>query len=160
MIIVDRALKARAAERKPVRVAILGAGFMAQGLTNQIVNSVPGMAMVAIYSRKAQKALHVLAYSGLENATEASTQDQLGDAIRSGRPVFTQDAMLLARSSQVDVIVDTTGSVEFGAHVLLEAFKHQKHVVLMNAELDATIGPILQTYADKSRCDSFSVRRR
>jgi predicted homoserine dehydrogenase-like protein len=58
----------------------------------------------------------------------------------------------------VDLIVDTTGSVEFGAHVLLEAFKHGKDVVLLNAELDATIGPILQTYADKhgvilSACD-------
>ena len=45
--------------------------------------------------------------------------------------------------------MDTTGSVEFGVHVVLEAFKHGKDVVLLNAELDATIGPILQTYADK-----------
>ncbi len=40
-----------------------------------------------------------------------------------------------------------TGSVEFGAQVALEAFKHGKSVVLMNAELDATIGPILHVYA-------------
>ena len=73
----------------------------------------------------------------------------MDDAIRAGKPVFTEDVMLLARSEQVDLIVDTTGSVEFGAHVLLEAFKHGKDVVLMNAELDATIGPILQTYADR-----------
>ena len=51
-----------------------------------------------------------------------------------------------------------TGSVEFGAHVVLEAFKHGKDVVLMNAEIDATIGPILQVYAKKygvilSACD-------
>jgi predicted homoserine dehydrogenase-like protein len=45
--------------------------------------------------------------------------------------------------------VDVTGSVEFGAHVLLEAFKHGKDVILMNAELDATIGPVLQVYAKK-----------
>jgi predicted homoserine dehydrogenase-like protein len=32
---------------------------------------------------------------------------------------------------------------------VLEAVKHRKDVVLMNAELDATIGPILQTYADR-----------
>jgi predicted homoserine dehydrogenase-like protein len=31
----------------------------------------------------------------------------------------------------------------------LEAFEHGKDVVLMNAELDATIGPILQVYARK-----------
>jgi predicted homoserine dehydrogenase-like protein len=158
MVIVDKALEARAEQGKPIKVAILGGGFMAQGLTNQIVNSVPAMRMVAIYSRKPQKALRVLNYSGLENPIEAVTQSQLDDAIRAGKPAFTQDVMLLARSEHVDLILDTTGSVEFGAHVLLEAFKHGKDVVLLNAELDATIGPILQTYADKhgvilSACD-------
>jgi predicted homoserine dehydrogenase-like protein len=158
MIILDKALQARAEQGNPIKVAILGGGFMAQGLTNQIVNSVPGMNMVAIYSRKPQKAIHVLNYSGLEDPIEAITQNQLDDAIRDGKPVFTQDVMLLARSEHVNLIVDTTGSVEFGAHVLLEAFKHGKDVVLLNAELDATIGPILQTYADKygvilSACD-------
>ena len=43
MIIVDNALKAREEQRKPIRVAILGGGFMSQGLTNQIVNSAPGI---------------------------------------------------------------------------------------------------------------------
>ena len=151
MIVVDKALQARAEQGNPIKVAILGGGFMAQGLTNQIVNSVPGMSMVAIYSRKPQKAIHLLNYSGLENSIEAITQTQLDDAIGDEKPVFTQDVMLIARSEHVDLIVDTTGSVEFGAHVLLEAFKHGKDVVLLNAELDATIGPILQTYADKHR---------
>ena len=158
MIIVDKALKARAEQGNPVKIAVLGSGFMAQGLTNQIANSVPAMSVVAIYSRKPQKAIHVLNYSSLINPIEATTQNQLDDAIRDRQPVFTQDVMLVARSEQVDLIVDTTGSVEFGAHVVLEAFKHGKDVVLMNAELDATIGPILQTYADKhgvilSACD-------
>ena len=71
------------------------------------------------------------------------------DAIRAGKAVVTEDAFLLARSEQVDVLVDVTGSVEFGAHVVLEAFRHGKDVVLVNAELDATIGPILQVYAKK-----------
>ena len=158
MIIVDKALEARAEQGNPIKVAILGSGFMAQGLTNHIVNSMPAMNMVAIYGRKPQKAIRVLNYSGLENPIEAVTQSQLDDAIREGKPVFTQDVMLITRSEHVDLIVDTTGSVEFGAHVLLEAFKHGKDVVLMNAELDATIGPILQTYANKygvilSACD-------
>ena len=56
------------------------------------------------------------------------------------------------------MLVDVTGSVEFGAQVVLEAFAHGKHVVLMNAELDATIGPILNVYAKRagvilSACD-------
>ncbi|MDQ1423016.1 MAG: hypothetical protein QOD72_514, partial [Acidimicrobiaceae bacterium] len=48
MIIVDRALRAREDEGRPIRVGMVGAGFMGQGLTNQIEHSVPGMRMAAI----------------------------------------------------------------------------------------------------------------
>src|SRR5208282_720934 len=149
MIIVDNALKAREAQGLPIRVAILGAGFMAQGLTNQIINSVPGMRMVAAFNRRGQRALDVFAYAGRNDAVMATTQGQVEDAIREGKPVVTEDAFLLSRSEQIDVLVDTTGSVEFGAHVILDAFQHGKDVVLLNAEVDATIGPILQVYAEK-----------
>jgi predicted homoserine dehydrogenase-like protein len=149
MIIVDNLLKVREAQGKPIRVGMLGSGFMGQGLTNQITNSVPGMRMVAIYSRKVPRGLHAFRYSQLADPVQASTQAELDGAIAAGRPVVTEDAFLLARSEQIDLLVDVTGSVEFGARVVLEAFKHDKDVVLMNAEIDATIGPILQTYAAK-----------
>lgn len=149
MIIVDKALQAREAENRPIRVAMVGAGFMGQGLTNQITNSVPGMRMVAVQNRNIERAFHVYKYSGLDNIVEATTQTQVDAAIVAGKPVVTQDAFLLARSEHVDIVVDVTGSVEFGAHVVLEAFKHGKDVLLVNAELDGTIGPILQTYAKK-----------
>lgn len=158
MILIDHALKARHEARKPIRVGLLGAGFMVQGITNQINNSVPGMRVVAICSRKPQRGRDVFNYSGLADVVYADSQGQLDRAIAAGVPAVTEDAFLLARSDLVDVIVDVTGSVEFGAHVALEAFKHQKTVVLMNAEIDATIGPILQVYAKKygsslSACD-------
>jgi len=158
MILVDNALRARAEARRPIRVGILGAGFMAQGLANTIVNSVPGMALVAIYNRRPERAIGVFQYAGRSDILEAGTQKQLDDAIHNARSVVTGDAFLLARSDAIDVLVDTTGSVEFGAQVILEAFAHSKDVVLMNAEIDATIGPILQVYAEKhgvilSACD-------
>jgi predicted homoserine dehydrogenase-like protein len=158
VILVDTALQARAAQGKPIRVAILGAGFMCQGLTNQIVNSTPGMRVVAIYNRKVGRAIDVFHYAGCQDVAVAQNQRQVDDAIRANRPVVTEDAFLLARSDLVDVVVDVTGSVEFGAHAVLESFKHGKDVVLMNAEIDATIGPILQVYAKKygvilSACD-------
>jgi len=158
VILVDQALQARHAAGKPIRIGLLGAGFMTQGLTNQICNSVPGMRVVAIYSRKPQRGRDVFDYSGQTGPVQVDTQRQLDQAIVAGVPVVTEDAFLLARSDFVDVIVDVTGSVEFGARVALEAFKSQKTVVLMNAEIDATIGPILQVYAKKyggflSACD-------
>ena len=158
MILVDTALQKRQAQGNPIRVAIVGAGFMCQGLTNQIENSTPGMRVVAISNRKVQRAVDVYKYSGHQDVAVADTQSKLDDAIRANKPVATEDALLMARSGLVDVLVDVTGSVEFGAHVVLEAFKHGKDVVLMNAEIDATIGPILQVYAKKygvilSACD-------
>ena len=66
MIIVDRALKAREEQGKPIRVGMVGAGFMGQGLTNQIENSVPGMRMAAVYNRHPERALHVYRYAGQE----------------------------------------------------------------------------------------------
>ena len=158
MILVDSALQKRHALGKPIRVGMVGAGFMCQGLTNQIENSVPGMRVAAISNRKVQRAVDVYKYSGHKDVVVADTQNQLDDAIRANKPVTTEDALLLSRSGLIDVICEVTGSVEFGAHVVLEAFRHGKDVVLMNAELDATIGPILQTYARKygvilSACD-------
>jgi predicted homoserine dehydrogenase-like protein len=147
MIIVDNALREREIQGRPVRVGMLGAGFMAQGLANQVVNSVPGMRMSAVYGRKLDRAMDVCRYAGLSDPIVAQTQGELEDAIRLERPVVTDDAFLLARSEHLDALIDVTGSVEFGAHVAMEAFRHGIHVILMNAELDATIGPILQVHA-------------
>ena len=158
MIIVDNALRAREEQGRPIRVGMIGAGFMGQGLTNQIVNSVPGMRMAAVYNRHPERAFHVFRYAGCENVLSTSNQNALDSAIRRNAPVVAEDPFLVCRSSEIDVIVDVTGSVEFGAHVILEAFKFGKPGVLMNADVDSTIGPILRVYAKKqgvilSACD-------
>ena len=80
MIIVDTALKARAEAQNPVRVGLIGAGFMAQGLTNMIVNSTPGMRVVAISNRNPERAMNVFAYAGKE-AVRADDRAQ----VRGGR---------------------------------------------------------------------------
>jgi predicted homoserine dehydrogenase-like protein len=147
VIIVDSALQALEAEDRPIRVGLIGAGFMAQGLCNQIANSVPGMRVAAIYGRQVERAVEILRYSGLAGAEAVSSAGELDDALRQSRPVATDDPFLLTRSEHIDVLVELTGSVEFGAQVALDAFDHGKTVVLMNAELDATIGPILQVHA-------------
>jgi predicted homoserine dehydrogenase-like protein len=158
MIIVDKALEMREKEGRPIRVALIGAGFMSHGLANHIVHTTPGMRLVGVFNRRPQRAFELCEYVGVKDVASPATQQETDSAIEAGKVIATGDAFLLARSSHVDVIVDVTGSVEFGAQVAFEAFKHGKHVILMNAEIDATIGPILQTYAAKhgvilSACD-------
>lgn len=158
MIIVDTALETREKDGRPIRVALIGAGFMSRGLANHIVNTTPGMRLVGVYNRRPERAFDLYKYAGVKDVVSPKTQKEADLAMREGIALATDDAFLLARSPEVDVLVDVTGSVEFGARVALEAFQHKKDVVLMNAEIDATIGPILQTYAARhgvilSACD-------
>jgi predicted homoserine dehydrogenase-like protein len=158
MMITDNLLQAREQEGRPIRVGMIGAGFMAQGLVNTIENSVAGMRVAAIYGRRPERARGVYEYAGHEEPAVATSEGAFEEAVQAGRPVVTEDPYLLTRSDQIDALVDVTGSVEFGAHVVLDAFEHGKHVILMNAELDATIGPILHRYARRhgvimSACD-------
>jgi predicted homoserine dehydrogenase-like protein len=59
MIIVDAALETREREGRPIRVALIGAGFIAQGLANHIVNTTPDMRLVGIFNRRPQRASDV-----------------------------------------------------------------------------------------------------
>jgi len=158
MIIIDRALQNRAAAGNPIKVGMIGAGFMGRGIANQIVNSVPGMELVAISNRKIDAAKQAYSEAGIENIQVVATVSELEDAIANGKYAVTEDAKLLCRAEGIDALIEVTGAVEFGAQIVMEAIAHCKHVIMMNAELDGTIGPILKVYADKagvilSACD-------
>lgn len=150
MIIVDTALQHRARENNPIRVAMIGAGFMGRGIALQILSSVPGMRLVAIANRHLEGAHRAYSAAGASEIVTVETPDQLAAAMREGRYAITEDALLLCRAEGIDAIIEVTGAVEFGAQVVLTAIEHRKHVVMMNAELDATLGPILKVYADRA----------
>src|SRR6266851_5796428 len=78
----------------------------------------------------------------VESAREAEL------TINRGLPVLTDNPSVLTNCDAVDILLEVTGTVEAAAHVVLEAFDHGKHVVLVNAELDSLIGPILKAKAD------------
>ena len=148
MIIVDRALADRQERGDPVRVAMVGAGFMGRGVANQVVNSTPGMELVAISNRSLEGARRAYMEAGLDDVTVVGTGAELDRAIEQGRPAVTDDPSVLSAAGHVDCLVEVTGAVEFSAGVVLDAIANGKHVVLMNAELDGTVGPLLKEKAD------------
>ena len=150
MIIVDTALQARAEAGNPVRVGMIGAGFMGRGIANQIINSVPGMELVAVFTRNIEDAKRAYNEAGITDLREVKTVADLEESIRQGAYAITDDAMLLCRAEGIDALVEVTGAIEFGAEVVMEAIANRKHIVLMNAELDGTIGPILKVKADQA----------
>jgi len=150
MIIVDTALKRLAQEGRPIRVGLIGAGFMARGVALQIISAVPGMRVAAIANRTLEKAQQAYSDAGVSEIRTVETVRELEQAISCGVAAVTQDALLLCKAAGIDAIIEITGTIELAAQVTLEAVAHRKHVVLMNAEVDGTLGPILKTYADRA----------
>lgn len=150
MIIVDAALEKREEAGNPIRVGIIGAGYMGRGVVLQILSAIKGMDVAAVYNRTISQAELAYKQAGVDSVVRVETAAALEDAIKNGQYVITDDPMLLCEADGIDAIMEATGEIEFGAHVVMRAIEHGKHVILMNAELDAVVGPILKVYADKA----------
>jgi predicted homoserine dehydrogenase-like protein len=150
VILVDRALQQRARDGDPVRVGMVGAGFMGRGVAHQIVNVTPGMELVAVANRHLAGAQRAFREAGVEHTAVVDDADGLVRARSEGRAAVTEDPFVLCGSDEIDVLCDVTGAVEHGARVTLAAIEHGKHVVTMNAELDGTVGPLLKVLADRA----------
>lgn len=149
MIIVDKALEKRQIEGKPIRVGLVGSGFAARGFALQLLTAAVGMKLVAISNRTISEAERAYKDAGIDTFAKITSQIKFEDAVKAGTPVVTDNPFLICESEQIDVVVEATGETEFGVHVVMKAIENGKHVVLINAELDATLGPILKSYADK-----------
>nr|WP_205708534.1 Gfo/Idh/MocA family oxidoreductase [Kineococcus siccus] len=150
VIIVDNALKRRQAEGRPIRVALVGAGFMGRGVVNQVVNSVPGMELVAIANRTVAKARDAYEQAGLSGIVEADDAAAVDRAIAAGTPVVSASYEAVVDAERVEAVIEATGNTEYGAHVVVRAIEAGKHVVLLNAEVDGTAGLALRTRAEKA----------
>ena len=148
MIIVDNALDALEAKGTPIRVALVGPGFLGRAIVRQIARYATGMRLVAVSSLDPATAAKALSDAGLHHPRLAKDGADLADAAHRGTAVFTSDWRPLCESDHVDVVIDCTGAVEFGAHLAMTAIEHRKHLILNNPELDGTVGPLLKRKAD------------
>ena len=78
-----------------------------------------------------------------ERAAEAN------DAVRAGRPVVVQDALLVPEL-EVDCVVEGTGVPEVGAEVAYRCVQAGRHVLMLNVESDVVVGPILHQLARRA----------
>jgi predicted homoserine dehydrogenase-like protein len=149
MMVIDKALEKLEAEGHPIRVGLVGAGFAAKGFALQLLTYPVGMHLVAISNRTLEHASEAVVDAIGEGHTAAcNSAQELSAAIKEEKVVITTNFELLCSSDSIDVIVEATGETEFGAQVTLKAIEGHKHIILINAELDATLGPILKSKAD------------
>ncbi|HWO78196.1 MAG TPA: SAF domain-containing protein [Bacillus sp. (in: firmicutes)] len=116
-------------ENNPIKVGIIGAGQMGFGMIAQI-SKIPGMCVTGICD------INLEAAEKAQNFYNSQTA-------RKEIMVVTTDYRNVIQSPNVDVIVDATGVPEVGANISLEALRSKKHIVLLNVEVDITIGSIM-----------------
>lgn len=149
-LITDTALQERQAKGKPIRVGMIGAGATGRAIALQLATPVPGIRLAAIANRTQTHSERALQEAGIAEWTVASSSRAAEASIARGVPVLTDDPSVLTECDAIDVIVEVTGTVEPALRVTLDSFNNGKHVVLVNAELDCLLGPILKAKADQA----------
>jgi predicted homoserine dehydrogenase-like protein len=146
-------LQQRAAEGNPIQVGLVGCGQMGSGLVH-VTHQMAGMETVVLSDIDVDRPLATFRALGVPDS-EICVTDQPGeaeDALRAGKRVVTQDAVLLGKLEALDAVVEATGLTEVGAKVAYTCIMHSKHVIMLNVETDVTVGPLLHRLARKSGC--------
>jgi predicted homoserine dehydrogenase-like protein len=105
-----------------------------------------------IVARSVENGLLAYKAAGLspDEVAVSDDPDELEMAVASGTPALSSSPEVVNVIAGIDVVVEATGALDYGAKVVLGAIESRKHVISMNAELDATIGPLLHHRAGQS----------
>jgi predicted homoserine dehydrogenase-like protein len=127
----------------PIRVGLIGAGYMGRPVTYQLVNFTPGIQIVAIASHKIVDAERAYHEAGVDEPVRVDSQVELEKRIQSNQPAVLEDGLWLCQAEGIDVVLDMTGNAFFAAEAALSCFAHGRHFVTYTAELAGTVGPLL-----------------
>src|SRR5690625_954715 len=148
MIGINRKLRQLDVENKHIRVSLIGAGLMGKGMVSQMM-LMKGMIPALVASNKLEDAIAAYTLAGVkkEDIIIGRSLNQVNKAMEMGKLVATDIAEYATEANLVDVVVDATGVPNVGAKVAIDAIENGKHMVMLNVEADATIGPILNKLA-------------
>ena len=149
MLIVDTALQKRLDEKNPIKVALVGAGYSGRNIAFQIINYFPAIQLVALANRTLDNARSAMEFAGVEDFQVVKTVGQLQDSIKNNKFAVTDKPQILFDTEEIEAIIEATGIVDFGGEIAFKSIQSGKHTIVMNCEMDATIGPVLKHYADK-----------
>jgi predicted homoserine dehydrogenase-like protein len=133
-------LQQRAAEGRPVRVALIGAGKFGSMYLAQLPRT-PGVHLLGIADLSPDAAHANLQRVGWQAQRTAAAS--LADALKHGSTHIGEDWRALVSHPAVDVVVECTGHPIAAVEHCLAAFAQGKHVVNVTVEADAFCGPLL-----------------
>jgi predicted homoserine dehydrogenase-like protein len=133
-------LRARAAQGKPLRVGMIGAGKFGSMYLSQ-ARRTPGIHLVGVADLAPARAKAALVNVGW--AQDVLNATSFEAAAKRGTTHITDNTLALITSPFVDVVIDATGSPAAGIAHVLACCEYRKHIVMVNVEADALCGPLL-----------------
>ncbi len=130
----------RAAEGRPIRIGLIGAGKFGAMYLAQIPHT-PGVQLVAIADLSPDAARVNLERVGWQ--AERAAAGSVQEALKHGTTWITDDWRAVTREPSIDIVVECTGNPIAAVEHCLDAFAHGKHVVNVTVEADAFCGPML-----------------
>ncbi|MEJ2558285.1 MAG: hypothetical protein P8186_19130, partial [Anaerolineae bacterium] len=144
-------LRKRQAAGNLIQVGLVGCGQEGSGMVH-VTRKMAGLEVKAIADVLVDRPLTTLEATGIPR-TEISVTNKPGDAedaLRQGKYLVTEDALLLAQLESLNALVEATGVTEVGAQVAWNGILNQKHIVMLNVETDVTVGVFLHRMAQKT----------
>ena len=129
-------LAARVAAGKPVRVALIGAGKFGSMFLSQVPTT-PGLEVATIADLSPERARQACSAVGWNDLRIAATE-------------FTDDADVAIARDDIEVIIEATGNPAAGIRHARLAIRAGKHIVMVNVEADALVGPLLAEEARRA----------
>lgn len=133
-------LQKRAADGRPVRVGLIGAGKFGSMYLAQVPR-LPGTQLIAIADLSPEAARRNLQRVGWSD--ERVSAASIDEAVKAGTTHVGDDWQALVGHPAVDVVVECTGHPIAAVEHCLAAFEHGKHVVNVTVEADAFCGALL-----------------
>jgi predicted homoserine dehydrogenase-like protein len=137
---LHKLLVARAAEGRPLKVGLIGAGKFGAMYLAQAKHT-PGIHVVGIADLDPARARATLSRTGW--ASERFAARSFAAAAKTATTHVAGDAAALIDATEIDIVIDATGDPAAGIRHSLASFARGKHVVMVNVEADALAGPLL-----------------
>jgi predicted homoserine dehydrogenase-like protein len=137
---LHRMLAAKAADGRPLRVGLIGAGKFGSMYLAQAKHT-PGIHIVGIADLSPERARASLLRTGWE--PDRFGASSIADAARTGATCIVDDALALIAAPETEIVIDATGNPAAGVRHALACCAQGTHVVMVNVEADALAGPLL-----------------
>jgi predicted homoserine dehydrogenase-like protein len=141
-----QALFAAAGGRR-ARAGLVGVGQFGVSLVSQS-RAVHQLEVVALCDREVSRAVEACRRAGFDPSQYALCEGeaQAARALERGLVAIVDDAQVLVRLD-LDVVVEATGSPEWGARTAAAALERGRHVAMASKEADSVVGALLAARA-------------